>query len=419
MKRIYNTIKRIIANPRYLLHYYKTCKNIAKMWAAFICVFPFRDRMNKKNIWIIREKSTEARDNGFHFFKYIRKNHPEINAYYAITKNSADWDKVNIYQNVIVHNSFKHYMYFLSAKASISSQPFGAVPEPTEILYRISKNLKRRDQITIHLKHGITKDELPHALDYQKTKFDLVCCVSERERKFMQDIHGYPNENIKALGFCRYDTLLNRHEIKKQILVMPTHRMWLHAADPSKKANEKECNEFIKTDFFLHYSELLKDTSLLNCLEKENYKMVFYPHYALQSFIHCFDDCANNTVIIADRDHYDVQHLLMESALLITDFSSVFFDFAYMGKPEIFFQFDEQQYRSGHFKKGYFDYYRDGFGPVYNCKEDVIAETIRIIERGCVVEGVYTERVNDFFTVRDSNNCKRIFDEVYRKAKMK
>ena len=80
--------------------------------------------------------------------------------------------------------------------------------------------------------------------------------------------------------------------------------------------------------------------------------------------------CFNKDIIIADKDTFDVQDLLIRSQILITDYSSVFFDFAYMKKPEIFFQFDNERYRNSHYKEGYFSYELDGFGKVtYNRDE--------------------------------------------------
>ena len=417
--RYVNIVKRVLSNPRYLSVYWFRYRSIVMMWLAYLCILPFRNRLNKRDIWLIGEKGTEARDNGYHFYRYIRENHPEINAYFTIAKNSPDVERIAKYKNTIWQNSFLHYIYYLSAKVSANSQPYGAIPEPTYIMFQMAKKLHRKDQIVIHLKHGITKDELPHYLDYKETKFDLICCVSEKERSFMQKTHGYPDENIKALGFCRYDSLLDEHRIKRQVLIMPTHRMWLHAADSSRLASDKEMKVFMRTDYYQVYSELLKDAVLLDYLRKKGFSIVFYPHYALQSFIHCFDECENDVVKIADREHYDVQQLLLESKLLITDYSSVFFDFAYMGKPVIYYQFDEQEYRAGHFKKGYFDYRKDGFGPVFDHKEDVIAETMRLVKKDCSVDFEYQKRIDSFFVIHDNQNCKRIFDEVYRKAMVK
>ncbi len=419
MKKPFQMIKKIHDNPRVIYNHILIVLRIMKLWTAWLLLLPIKNTLYKKNIWLIGEKGTEARDNGYYFFKYIREYHSDINAFYTISKNSPDRNKVKKYGNIITLNSYKHFLFYLSAKVSANSQPYGAIPEPVAQLFQLSKKLHRNDQVVIHLKHGITKDELPHVLDYKNTHFDLICCVSERERKFMQEVHKYPDDNIKTVGFCRFDTLLNNHSIKKQILIMPTHRMWLHAAKTGKTANENEKEHFRNTEFFCVYASLLKNKELLEYVRHAGYNIVFYPHYALQSFIQCFEECANETVIIADRDHYDVQQLLLESALLITDFSSVFFDFAYMEKPVVFYQFDEQKYRAGHFKKGYFDYYVDGFGPVFKEEKDVITEIIRIIHNGCVTDEVYKERAHSFFTIRDANNCERVFNEVYRKAIIK
>ena len=413
------TIKRIIMHPKYIRHYLIYIVSAIKMGIAYAVLIPFRKMMYDKEIWIIGEKGTEARDNGYFFFKYIRENHPEVNAFFAISKDSTDLEKVKKYNNIVAQNSFKHYIYYLSAKVSASSQPFGAIPDPSRLLFNISKKFHRKDQVVVHLKHGITKDELPHVLDYKNTQFDLLCCVSDREKLFMQKLHGYPDDNIKTIGFCRFDNLLKQHSIKKQILIMPTHRMWLQAADTDGVANGNEIKDSENTEYYKAYASLLDDRELLSNVRKVGYTIVFYPHYAMQPYIGAFSKYANETVVIADRRHYDVQQLLIESSLLVTDFSSVFFDFAYMGKPVIFYQFDEAQYRANHFSKGYFDYHKDGFGPVYDNKEDVINEIMQMINNHCVMSDLYMKHVNAFFTIRDTNNCKRIYEEVFRKAKEK
>ena len=46
--------------------------------AARCFVILFGRGLLKKNIWLIREKGVEARDNAYHLFKYLRENHKEI-----------------------------------------------------------------------------------------------------------------------------------------------------------------------------------------------------------------------------------------------------------------------------------------------------------------------------------------------------
>lgn len=416
IKRIGKTICHVCENPHVLGVYYRRYMPAVKLLVCGILLLPFKSLLQKKKIWLICEKITEARDNGYHFFKYIKENHPEVNVYYVITKSSPDIEKISQYGNTVAANSFRHFFYCLTTKVSISSQPYGALPAPKKELYGLYKHFRRRDQLVVHLKHGITKDELPHSLDYKNTHFDLLCCVSVKEQQFMHTVHGYPNDVAEVLGFCRYDALLQSHEVKKQVLIMPTHRMWLHAANSEKTATDRECTEFEKTVFYRAYAQLLVDEKFLACARLNGYRIVFYLHYATQSFTKCFKKFGNDVVIIADREHYDVQQLLLESAMLITDFSSVFFDFAYMGKPEVFYQFDEERYRAGHFKKGYFDYDLDAFGKVCRSKEDTVQETISILESGCVMMRVYKNRADQFFTFRDTNNCKRVYDEIHRKV---
>ena len=90
-------------------------------------------------------------------------------------------------------------------------------------------------------------------------------------------------------------------------------------------------------------------------LQENDYTMIFYPHRNMQKYIDNFH-INSKRIIIANSKEYDVQDLLKKSALLITDYSSVFFDFAYLGKPIIFYQFDEKKFRQGQYKEGYFDY---------------------------------------------------------------
>lgn len=113
--------------------------------------------------------------------------------------------------------------------------------------------------------------------------------------------------------------------------------------------------EFEQTDYFQHWQAVISDPKLEKLLTKYGYDAVFYPHFEVQRFLSAFHT-ENPRVKIGALGQMDVQTLLMESALLITDFSSIQFDFAYMLKPEIYYQFDEARYWGTHHDRGYFDY---------------------------------------------------------------
>ena len=379
---------------------------------AFVLLKTIDRQLLKKDLWLIQEKRTEARDNGYHLFKYIRDNHTDIQVYYAIKKGSPDYDKVNIYGNVINADSLLHYKYYLAAKYSINSQPYGAAPYPSGWTYKLRK-LCRKDQQTVFLRHGIQKDEVSHdILDYKKTHFSLVCAAAERERKYVVSKYGFPTENVKLLGFCRFDNLWGNGTSKKQILIMPTFRNFLISGNREKDSNRSEDKIFKESEFYKNYYSLLTDQKLISLAKNKGYKIIFYLHYSLQSFTHVFSECDNYIVRIADRQKFDVQALLIDSSVLVTDFSSVFFDFAYMEKPEVFFQFDEEEYRKGHYKQGYFDYRRDAFGPVITDKDELVSYLIKLIESDCKIEPQYLDRINSFFTLRDNHNCERTYEAI-------
>ena len=107
-----------------------------------------------------------------------------------------------------------------------------------------------------------------------------------------------------------------------------------------------------------------------------------------------------------------VQALLKETILLITDFSSVFFDYTYMDKPIIFYQFDEEDYYSHHYEKGYFDYRRDGFGPVRLEETEVVSDVLELASKNFKNSEEYQKRSDRFFEFKDKDNSLRIFNSI-------
>ena len=134
----------------------------------------------------------------------------------------------------------------------------------------------------------------------------------------------------------------------------------------------------------------------------------------LQKYLNFFQtntDC----IKLASFKDYDVQTLLKESELLITDFSSVFFDFAYMRKPILYFHFDEDEFYGKHYDRGYFDYNEMGFGEICLSIDQVVEKIIYKIKDRMHVEAVYKKRMEAFFQLYDNKNCERIFEVVSSK----
>ena len=106
----------------------------------------------------------------------------------------------------------------------------------------------------------------------------------------------------------------------------------------------------------------------------------------------------------------DVQSVYARAALLVTDYSSVAFDVAALDRPIVYFQFDRNEvFSGGHISRGgYFDYERDGFGPVALDSAAAIAAIVEAIERGPRPAPVYQARIDRTFTNRDGHACARV-----------
>lgn len=391
--------------------------HMCQIIAASFIVKTFRRDLIKKRIWLIREKKNEARDNGYHLFKYLREKHPQVNAYFAITDDSPDLPKIKHLHNIISYASWKHCLYSVAAFRSISSQQYGAGPYVYKYI-RNNKWLFNPKMREVFLQHGITQNDIPSMIDYKMYPCDLFICGTVREYQYIVKKYAYPLDHIAALGFCRFDSLQYVPSPLKQILVMPTWRKWLHSGDSTKRASKQKIEAFINSEYYERYFNLLKNADLTKTLRENGYKIIFYPHYALQNYVSIFSDflpeLSRDVVEIANRGEYDVQDLLLKSALLITDYSSVFFDFAYMKKPVIYYQFDEERFRIGQYEQGYFEYRRDGYGPVFTEEVQLVEELIQLIKAGMFIPEMYKKRIESFFIPYDDCNRERNYEAILK-----
>ena len=353
----------------------------------------------KKDIYIICERGTDARDNGYHMFKYMREYHKDKNVHYIIDKKSPDYPKVATLGRVIDYKSWKHVLYFIAARKKISSHVMGYAPGTPYRFSKIQRYLKIPGK-NIFLQHGVIKDDLI-GLHADQARLDLFICGAKPEYEFVKSVFGHQEGVVCYTGLARYDNL-HDFSTTHDILVMPTWRKYL---------SDLSHEEFMRSNYFIHWNDMLNNTRLSAMLKEHNLRLVFYPHYEMQKFIDCFKHEDEN-IIIANFDNYDVQKLLLDAKLLITDYSSVFFDFAYMKKPCIYYQFDKSEFYSQHYRQGYFDYSQNGFGQIAGNIDELLELLKNSINVNFCLEADYVERIDCFFVLHDTHNCERIFKAV-------
>lgn len=370
----------------------------------FLCfyflVYPFCKLLyGRKRNWLVCERGNDAQDNGYVFFKYLVKQHPEIKPVYLIKKESKDCNKVDGLGKVVEFGSIKHLLMCIGYPVKISSHLFGYSPwVQLSLYYRRHKTHDKH----VFLQHGIIKNMHEGLCADVCKSLDLFVCGAKTECEYIINEFHYYNHVPQYTGLARYDNLFD-FENKNQILFMPTWRA---------KLTGLKGKEFIESEFCKNWIELCNSKELINKCKEKGLTIKFYLHYSLQRYSNLFKD--NEVIKVVLFGQEKVQTLLKESKLLVTDFSSVFFDYAYMQKPVIYFQFDENTFYDEHYTKGYFDYRENGFGPVYLKTKDVINHIVSYIDNGYVVEPLYLSRMQSFFKYRDQHNCDRIFDAIIK-----
>src|SRR5690625_4557087 len=98
---------------------------------------------------------------------------------------------------------------------------------------------------------------------------------------------------------------------------------------------------FLDSEYFERYSELINHHKLGILANKYNFEVVFCLHPNMQKFTNYF---SHGSVKIIHQGEVDVQSLLKESAMMITDYSSVAFDFSFFNKSIIYYQFDRNRF---------------------------------------------------------------------------
>ena len=371
----------------------------------------FRNKSKKKEIWIISDRPDKAGDNGEYFFRYLKEKNPKgIIIYFAIKKNCSDYKRLKHFGNVLDFSSDEYLDLILKADKIITSMDGTWLTNPFGKDRKYFRDLFHFD--LIFLQNGIIKDDLSKYLHRLKKNYSLFITSSKKEYKSIFTFnYGYNRNNIILTGLPRYDNLYRLNKIRKRekiILIAPTWRINIKGQINKTAYESIYSHSFKYTDYFIFYNKLINNNRLIDIMKRYNYTGIFCLHPVFSS--QYIDFTKNDIFSIESKCKY--QKNLLISSLLVTDYSSIFFDFAYLRKPVIYTQFDYEDYRMNHYPNGYFDYEKDGFGHVVHDLESTVDIIINIIENNCLLRFKYLKRIRKFFTYYDQHNNDRLYKKI-------
>ena len=354
-------------------------------------------------IWLIGERPESARDNGFALFTHLRAERPEAPVFYVIARDSPMAATVAELGHVVWHSSLRHRLLMLHAHVLANAYSIKhMLPSRWRPGAYMNQCAWRVGARRVYLKHGVHLS--PDAVKRANGGYDVMLTVGERETRALMRTSGYGRSQLHQTGLARYDLLVPQ-QASRTVLFMPTWRRYLV---PRLFGGQDEALVPYQGSTYQQFVHgLLDSDELAALLEREDLQMIVIPHYNLTGLLRP-EHLASDRIELLDGSTADIPHLLRSCALLLTDYSSVQFDVAYLGRPVVYAQFDREEYAAGHGGTTWFDTKRDGFGPVVETIPATVHRLAAYAGRGFEREPEYTERVSRVFAHDDRDNCARI-----------
>jgi len=364
----------------------------------YLLTYPF---MKNKRIWLFMDLPNIADDNAKHLFKYSQDKNKEIKKYFVLKKDSKHWADMKKIGKVLNYKSIKHRLISLYAEKIITSHPDNNIIYPFWGNYPYFAGIMKSS--TIFLQHGITKDNVSSWLNKYDKNLIMFLTVSKLEYlSIFKYPYNYKKETVRLLGFPRFDNLKNEKD-KKQILIMPSWRRYL-----KYKSNEVILN----SQFFKKFNSLINNEKLIESCEKYGYEIIFKPHPNVYDFIDLFD---RNKYVKIDYANEKYQDYFNSGSLLVTDYSSVAFDFAYLYKPVLYYHYQNDYHFN--LNESYYNYDTMGFGEISKKEDELVNNIIEYMKNDCKLKEKYERRIKAYFLYTDDNNCMRVYDAIRRLPK--
>jgi len=370
--------------------------------------------MKKKRYILINDRPEKAGDNGEALFKYICLNNKKLSkkTYFVLAKKNDEYKRLKKYGKIVIQNSLKHKFLFINSKIITSSHAAKKFYLPFDIKMLIYY-IDLCDYKFVWLQHGVTHNNVARSVNKYNANIDYFVTASNREKEEIEsERYFYEKDKIVLTGFPRFDYLTSKQS--SIISLVPTWRRTL-SGEIKECGFHKIKGDFENSEYYREYSKFLGSERLTKILEKYDYILNFNIHPGMVGYENLFKKFENKNIKIISAYNVNYSQIFSQSALMITDYSSVAFDFSYLKKPLIYFQFDKEDFYKHQYQKGYFDYTDDGFGDVIEDCDKLLEKIEFYFENDFNLEQKYINRINDTFAHTDKNNCQRIIkliDEI-------
>lgn len=374
------------------------------MRMAYFIMKPFWKR---KPIWMFIDKIYKAGDSSEYLYRYAYAQDDGIRKYYLVDKKCPDYKRLKADgYKPLVRGTIKHRLMFMYADMMvISNSTVFAFND-----YSLNSSGHMRDLFNFHVacvQHGLSIQKIAIAQNRLRDNTRLYFCASKYEiENLNRPIYDYAGRDVlKLTGVPRYDGLVN--EDKRQILITPTWRMQAAVPVTKNEGVARDYNPLFKeSPYYRVYNSLINDRRLIEAAKEYNYRILYVLHPIVSAQVEDFDRNEYVDIVPAAGD-MSYEKVFRESSLMVTDYSGVQFDFAYMRKPLVYLHHDDIPQ---HYEEGTYHYDTMAFGEICHNNDELIDTLIEYMKNNCVMKDEFRRRADDFFAFNDHNNCKRVYD---------
>ena len=281
---------------------------------------------------------------------------------------------------------------------------------------------KREDTIILSTWHGTPLKRLVFDMDdvHSATpQYKNIVYRQTREWNYLLSDNPFSTEKFQSCFLFEREKILEAGYPANDPLYAPDKEEY--ALKIKKKLGIPEDKKVIlyaptwRDDNFFEAGQYGFDLDLdLNRLQKEfgdEYVVLLRLHYFV---VEKMDLSKYGDFTINGCDYDDITDLYLVSDILMTDYSSVFFDYANLERPILFFTYDIEKYRDV-LRGFYLDMEKDLPGPLLLTNDDVV-EAIKNIDQ---IKEQYKDRYKEFYDrfccIDDGNAAKRVVEAVFEK----
>lgn len=210
---------------------------------------------------------------------------------------------------------------------------------------------------------------------------------------------------LVELGYPRNDYLFNHTEddvvkLKNELGIPLDKKVILYA--PTWRDNQHEAGVGYTYDLNIDFDRLKEKVG-------DEYVIIFRTHYFVASQFN-FDKYKG--FIFNMSSHDDVNECYILSDIIITDYSSVFFDYANLKRPMLFYMYDLDEYQ-GKLRDFYFGL-DELPGPIVKTQDELEHEILNIKDYDKKFNEKYTSFINKFNYLDSGETSKKVIDRIFK-----